>query len=163
MFFAGFLVPALAILVFNCGVFVIVLRSVRDARPIRSTFFTAALLRLRVSFAAMVILGLTWSLGALAIGHARLIFQYLFVVFNSIQGFLIFCFHCLGKPEVRKAWHGRITGNQRKCKNTETERPVGGMQWRTPSGRMTWRALDETRTDKRNLSRSGSNKNIAIK
>ena len=52
----------------------------------------------------MVLLGLTWLFGAMAIGGARLVFQYLFCIFNSLQGFAIFWFHCLRQEEVRQCW-----------------------------------------------------------
>ena len=146
MFFAGFLVPALGIIVFNFGVFLMVLRCLKDARPRRGKFSDILLMRLRVSFAAMVILGLTWSFGALTIGDTRVVFQYLFVIFNSTQGFFIFLVHCLGKPEVRRAWRGRKTSNRETEEKTKIERPVGGRQCRTPSGRMTWKPLEESPT-----------------
>lgn len=162
VFFAGFLVPALAVIVFNCGVFVMVLHSLKDARPNRGTFFSTALLRLRVSFAAMVMLGLTWSFGALTVGDARLVFQYLFVICNSVQGFLIFVVHCLGKPEVRKAWRGRRISNRETEVKINVEKPVGGIQYRTPSGRMTWKALEESPSARNSQDRSGSKADIAV-
>ena len=52
----------------------------------------------------MVLLGLTWVFGAIAIGSARLVFQYVFCIFNSLQGFAIFWFHCVRQSEVRECW-----------------------------------------------------------
>lgn len=42
--------------------------------------------------------------GFVAIRGAQVIFQYLFCIFNSIQGFLIFLFHVLREKLVRKSW-----------------------------------------------------------
>ena len=70
----------------------------------------------------MVLLGLTWLFGTMAIGDARLSFQYLFCVFNSLQGFAIFWFHCVRQPEVRQCWadflHGRRGRKRRYTAST---------------------------------------------
>jgi hypothetical protein len=65
-----------------------------------------------VALAIVVLLGLTWCFGTLAIGSARLIFQYLFCVFNSLQGFAIFWFHCIRQPEVRQCWADFLRGRR---------------------------------------------------
>ena len=43
----------------------------------------------------MVLLGLTWLFGVLAIDDAKLAFQYLFCIFNTLQGFLVFVLFCI--------------------------------------------------------------------
>ena len=48
--------------------------------------------------------GITWVFGFLAVEEASLVFQYLFCIFNALQGFLIFIFHHVREPSVRKAW-----------------------------------------------------------
>lgn len=60
----------------------------------------------------MVLLGLTWFFGAVAIGSARLLFQYLFCIFNSLQGLAIFWFHCVRQPEVRQCWADFLRGRR---------------------------------------------------
>ncbi|XP_070567270.1 adhesion G-protein coupled receptor G2-like [Ptychodera flava] len=52
----------------------------------------------------MVLLGLTWAFAIFAVGEASLLFNYLFAIFNSLQGLFIFVFHCAMKKEVRKGW-----------------------------------------------------------
>ncbi|GIY96503.1 adhesion G-protein coupled receptor G4 [Caerostris extrusa] len=48
-------------------------------------------------------------------GEARLIFQYIFCVANSLQGFLIFLVRCLQYPEARSAWYQLLkTGTFKK-------------------------------------------------
>ena len=42
--------------------------------------------------AIMVLLGLTWLFGILAIGDAKIAFQYLFCIFNTLQGLFVFIF-----------------------------------------------------------------------
>ena len=49
-------------------------------------------------------IGLAWGLAIFMIGEASLVFGYLFAIFNSLQGFAIFVFHCLLNEEVRIGW-----------------------------------------------------------
>ena len=54
------------------------------------------------------ILGLTWLFGLMTFNRETLFFRYLFAVFNSAQGMLIFLFHCVLNKKVRmrlfEAW-----------------------------------------------------------
>ncbi|XP_065064148.1 uncharacterized protein LOC135690509 isoform X2 [Rhopilema esculentum] len=52
----------------------------------------------------MPILGLSWVFGLLAVNEATIVFQYLFCIFNSMQGLFIFLIHCVGNSEVRSAF-----------------------------------------------------------
>lgn len=46
------------------------------------------------------ILGVNWVLGLLAVNEKLAVFEFLFVIINSLQGLLIFIFHCVGSSEV---------------------------------------------------------------
>ncbi|KAM5290978.1 adhesion G-protein coupled receptor G4-like [Glossophaga mutica] len=50
------------------------------------------------------LLGLTWGVIFFAWGPVRIFFLYLFAIFNTLQGFLIFVFHCVMKDCVREQW-----------------------------------------------------------
>uniref|UniRef100_A0ABI7ZVB9 G-protein coupled receptors family 2 profile 2 domain-containing protein n=1 Tax=Felis catus TaxID=9685 RepID=A0ABI7ZVB9_FELCA len=50
------------------------------------------------------ILGTSWVFGVLAVNSQAVVFQYMFAVLNSLQGFFIFLFHCLLNSEVRAAF-----------------------------------------------------------
>ncbi|CAB4006858.1 adhesion G- coupled receptor G6-like [Paramuricea clavata] len=50
----------------------------------------------------MVLLGLTWIFGILAINDAKLAFQYLFCIFNSLQGFVVFIMFCVLPDGTRR-------------------------------------------------------------
>uniref|UniRef100_A0A8B9ZF13 G-protein coupled receptors family 2 profile 2 domain-containing protein n=1 Tax=Anas platyrhynchos TaxID=8839 RepID=A0A8B9ZF13_ANAPL len=54
------------------------------------------------AFSLMFLLGLTWGFAFFAWGAVRIFFLYLFSIFNSLQGFFIFVFHCLMKDDVMK-------------------------------------------------------------
>ncbi|OCU01961.1 hypothetical protein XELAEV_180077397mg, partial [Xenopus laevis] len=45
------------------------------------------------------ILGSSWVFGVLAVNDQTIVFQYMFAIFNSLQGFFIFLFHCLLNSE----------------------------------------------------------------
>lgn len=52
----------------------------------------------------MSIFGLTWVFGALTVDKASLAFQIIFVVLNSLQGFIIFLFFCVLGRDGRELW-----------------------------------------------------------
>ena len=58
----------------------------------------------RIAFICNVLLGTTWILAFLAVGEATIIFQWLFSITNSLQGFFIFLFYIVQNQDVRKAW-----------------------------------------------------------
>ncbi|KAH7976690.1 hypothetical protein HPB52_018189 [Rhipicephalus sanguineus] len=60
--------------------------------------------QVRGAFTVMTLLGITWIFGIFAVGEARTVFQYVFCVCNSMQGFLIFVVRVLQYPEARAAW-----------------------------------------------------------
>ncbi|KAH9364161.1 hypothetical protein HPB48_017018 [Haemaphysalis longicornis] len=60
--------------------------------------------QVRGAFTVMTLLGVTWIFGVFAVGEARTVFQYVFCVCNSMQGFLIFVVRVLQYPEARAAW-----------------------------------------------------------
>ena len=49
----------------------------------------------RIAFACNVLLGITWIFALLAVGKATMYFQWLFCIFNSLQGFFVFVFYTL--------------------------------------------------------------------
>ena len=59
----------------------------------------------------MVLLGLTWIFGILAIDDAKLPIQYLFCIFNSLQGMFVFIFFVIlparKKQQLRKHLRGK--------------------------------------------------------
>ena len=65
--------------------------------------------RMKQAVGIMIVVGVTWLFGALAISGVRVVFQYLFVFFNSIQGFCIFVFYCLSQKNVRDSWKALLT------------------------------------------------------
>uniref|UniRef100_A0A3Q3W1K0 G-protein coupled receptors family 2 profile 2 domain-containing protein n=1 Tax=Mola mola TaxID=94237 RepID=A0A3Q3W1K0_MOLML len=67
-----------------------------DANAVKLTVKAVAVL--------LPILGISWIFGVLAVNRNSLVFLYIFAVFNSLQGFFVFLFHCLLNSEVRAAF-----------------------------------------------------------
>ena len=52
----------------------------------------------------MVLFGLTWVFAAFTVNDASIAFQFLFAIFNSLQGFFIFLFYCVVSRDARMLW-----------------------------------------------------------
>ena len=52
----------------------------------------------------MALFGLTWVFAAFTVSDASTAFQFLFAIFNSLQGFFIFLFFCVFGKEGRELW-----------------------------------------------------------
>ena len=46
------------------------------------------------------LLGINWLFGLLAVNKHLVVFEFMFVLLNSLQGLFIFLFHCVGSSEV---------------------------------------------------------------
>ena len=105
-FYATLLGPACVILVINTVVFTLVARVIMKPRfkgsVGKNEKVTPA--QVRGAFTVMVLLGVTWVFGPVAINESKIVFNYLFTILNSLQGFLIFVFRCLLNNEARMAW-----------------------------------------------------------
>ena len=55
---------------------------------------------LRRSLILLPVLGITWSFGLLTFISSTIVFHYLFTIFNSLQGFVIFFNFCVLDSEV---------------------------------------------------------------
>ena len=55
---------------------------------------------LRRSLILLPVLGITWSFGLLTFFSSTIVFHYLFTIFNSLQGFVIFFNFCVLDSEV---------------------------------------------------------------
>lgn len=107
--FGAFLAPILIILAFNTIVFVVVIRVLfkhsnkKYGSKEKKVVHTVRQLLIS-SFGIMFLFGLSWVFGALTISAASPVFQYLFTIFTSLQGFFIFTFFCILGKEARESW-----------------------------------------------------------
>ncbi|KAL6097563.1 adgrg2 [Pungitius sinensis] len=71
----------------------------------------------------IVLLGLTWGFSLFAWGPLYWPFVYLFTIFNSLQGLLVFIFHCAVKENVRRQWRTYLCcGKLRLPENSDWSR-----------------------------------------
>ena len=57
---------------------------------------------IKASVVILSLLGLTWLFGLLGFSLDTILFKYIFAVLNSLQGLMIFIFHCARNKEVMK-------------------------------------------------------------
>ncbi|KAK7478666.1 hypothetical protein BaRGS_00030051, partial [Batillaria attramentaria] len=103
-FYVAFVAPVCLILLFNVISFLLVLRVILGLtnNKLNRTQFTQAVQKLRRAVGVIILLGLTWAFGLLAIdGATQIVFHYLFAIFNSLQGLFIFLFYCIFNKSAR--------------------------------------------------------------
>ncbi|XP_056254325.1 adhesion G-protein coupled receptor G4 isoform X2 [Seriola aureovittata] len=104
-FYVSVVAYAVLVFLFNIGVFVVVLIQIRHMRVNSPAGTRSGLMHDLKGVASLtLLLGLTWTVGFFTFGPARVVLLYLFSGLNSLQGLLIFLFHCLMKENVRKQW-----------------------------------------------------------
>lgn len=96
----------------NIVVFALVIYSMLSSHRLRKEPLTRRFQRgLKASLVLLPLLGISWSFGVLTMTSDKIAFNYIFAIFNSLQGFFIFIFHCVFNKQVR--FH---TNNVKKCK-----------------------------------------------
>uniref|UniRef100_A0A8C6VYU3 Si:dkey-259j3.5 n=1 Tax=Nothobranchius furzeri TaxID=105023 RepID=A0A8C6VYU3_NOTFU len=109
------------IFVFNFIMFIIVLvqlHRVKNQNPHNNKHRTT-IQDVRSVIGISILLGLTWGFAFFAWGPLNLAFMYLFAIFNSLQGFFIFVFHCAVKETVRRQWRTYLCcGRMRLLENS---------------------------------------------
>ena len=109
MFFGAFLGPIFAILLFNAVIYVLVIKVL--IKHSRKKFGSKeqpnrrAVIRLMISVGGvMALFGLMWVFAFFTFTNGSIVFQFLFAIFNSLQGFFIFLFFCVLGKEGRELW-----------------------------------------------------------
>lgn len=109
-----FLAPLFAILIFNLIIFVLVARVLikhskrnlgraKDDKDVKKVV-SGTIKTLLSVVSVMFMFGLSWLFGALSISEAAIVFQWLFVIFNTSQGFMLFIFFCVIGNDAREEW-----------------------------------------------------------
>eukprot|EP00731_Ephydatia_muelleri_P031789 Em0023g296a len=112
VFFGVFLGPICAILLFNMVMFVLVARVLIDHGMKRSFIddhennlkHKATFRTLTSVVGVMFLFGLSWIFGACTVKNVGDVFEVLFIIFNSTQGFFVFIFTCVFNKEIRQDW-----------------------------------------------------------
>ncbi|PIK56352.1 putative G-protein coupled receptor [Apostichopus japonicus] len=108
--YLGFLLWLFLLVTANVVIFIMVIRNV-VFRPILSTNAQLhkrreILLRIQQFALFWILLGLSWIFGFLSIlpNFQMQLFEILFCLLTSLQGFVLFIFICLKNPEVRQSF-----------------------------------------------------------
>lgn len=118
--------PILLIILINFVIFILAIRTLnKTGAMVSAEKKSTSYHRVRTATAILILLGLTWAFGALAVSRAQLVFDYLFSIFNSLQGFFIFYFHCIRHQEVRNQWKWLLLGKGLGARKTETDSRTG--------------------------------------
>ncbi|XP_057679833.1 adhesion G-protein coupled receptor G4-like [Corythoichthys intestinalis] len=125
-FYVGVVAYFLAVF-FSCLlVFVVVMAQlwrIKKQNPHNQSPQRGLVADLRSVAGLVALLGLAWGFALFAWGPLHLPFVYLFTVFNSLQGFFVFVFHCACKENVRRQWRTYLCcGNLRLAENSEWSR-----------------------------------------
>ncbi|XP_071959946.1 adhesion G-protein coupled receptor G7-like [Antedon mediterranea] len=125
----GFILIIGVLMMFNYVVFTLVMRTLICRPKIGNKVEKRdeVIKHLQNAFAVSVLLGLTWVFGFLAIdadSTSRDVFQWLFSLFNSLQGLFIFLFFCVRQKDIRDAWKS-IFKESDKSKNVKNTTDTG--------------------------------------
>ncbi|XP_078085533.1 adhesion G-protein coupled receptor G6 isoform X5 [Mustelus asterias] len=111
----------------NVAMFIVVLMQIcgRNGKKSNRNLREEILRNLRSVISLTFLLGMTWGFAFFAWGPVNLAFMYLFAIFNSLQGFFVFVFHCALKENVQKQWRRYLCcGRFRLPENSDWSRTI---------------------------------------
>ncbi|KAK3741405.1 hypothetical protein QZH41_018041, partial [Actinostola sp. cb2023] len=109
-FYGALLSPVLLLVIGNMVIFVIVMREIFKMPQAQEKH--SKMSQFRATISVFTLLGLNWVFAGLAATAPVLVFQYLFTITCSFQGFLIFILHGFLKKDFREAWSHLSTNNR---------------------------------------------------
>ncbi|XP_059150180.1 uncharacterized protein LOC131937018 [Physella acuta] len=99
----AFIGPVLFVIGVNLVILVKVIRVIQSSHVMRDK---SALLKAKSVLRSLCVLspifGMTWVFGVLSVNNETIVFEYLFAIFNSLQGLFVFIFQCLLLKQVRE-------------------------------------------------------------
>ena len=102
-FYISLVGPVALIIVFNTYVLCVVILKLHNHYQDKiESKFSQLMTDARIAFTCNILLGTTWVFALFAFGKAIMIFQWLFCIFNSLQGFFIFIFYTVRNPDLQK-------------------------------------------------------------
>ncbi|XP_048781138.2 uncharacterized protein LOC125683741 [Ostrea edulis] len=111
----AFIAPVLVIFLLNICIIVSLVRVVFLTTKMRKAEIKEkARYALRSVCTLVPVLGVTWVFGIFAINEDAVVFQYIFTIFNSVQGLLIFITHVLLNRKIRELLIARYPYLKRK-------------------------------------------------
>nr|XP_058951284.1 adhesion G-protein coupled receptor D1-like isoform X2 [Pocillopora verrucosa] len=101
-----FVVFVLLIELLNTLILVRVIKEMTNMQHAKDKISEQIRLGVRACVLMIPLLGITWLFGLLSPLHKA--FAYIFIMFNSTQGFIIFLLHCVRNSEIRSRFKRRI-------------------------------------------------------
>ncbi|XP_015773520.1 PREDICTED: adhesion G protein-coupled receptor L4-like isoform X8 [Acropora digitifera] len=99
-----FVAPVLLVCLTNAVLLSLVIREILKMQSDRPSNIENLRQAAKACVVLSPLLGITWAFGILSVTNAGLIFQYIFTILNSLQGFFIFLLYILRSAEVRAAF-----------------------------------------------------------
>ncbi|XP_067048242.1 adhesion G protein-coupled receptor E3-like [Acropora muricata] len=96
-----FVAPVLLVCLTNAVLLSLVIREILKMQSDRLSNIENLRQAAKACVVLLPLLGMTWAFGILSVTNAGLIFQYIFTILNSLQGFFIFLLYILRSAEVR--------------------------------------------------------------
>ena len=85
----------------NIVVYILVILQMKGTRYMKNKTQIGKLKAgVKASAVILPLLGITWLFGLLSFNLDIIVFKYIFTVFNSLQGLMIFIFHCALNKQV---------------------------------------------------------------
>ncbi|CAG2198997.1 unnamed protein product [Mytilus edulis] len=101
----AFIGPALLVIMIN---FIIIILTVHKMMTTRGLAAKSLKEKSKIGLKSICVIlplfGVTWVLGAFSVNDDLVIFQYLFAIFNSLQGLFICVFHCFLNIQVKQGY-----------------------------------------------------------
>ncbi|XP_065683129.1 adhesion G-protein coupled receptor D1-like [Hydra vulgaris] len=101
-FYFGILLPVCIVMAFNIVILLLAIRGIDSNSSLQNKIKKKR--KVRIAFVCSLLLGTTWLFAILAVGKLEITFQWLFCIFNSLQGFFIFLFYTLDNKKVKDQW-----------------------------------------------------------
>ncbi|XP_074637127.1 uncharacterized protein LOC141895246 isoform X2 [Acropora palmata] len=99
-----FIAPVISIILVNIVVFILAIRKMMGTKHAQSkTQIGKVKAGIKASAVILPLLGITWLFGLFAFNSTTIAFKYIFAITNSLQGFMIFIFHCLLNKQIKDA------------------------------------------------------------
>ncbi|XP_031554900.1 adhesion G protein-coupled receptor L1-like [Actinia tenebrosa] len=108
-FIWSFVTPVLMLIAINCFFLYRVLKEMvlmKSVKNIKSLELSSIRASARACVLLLPLLGITWLFGLLSVintSSVNVAWQYIFTILNTMQGFMIFVFHCLRNTELQAA------------------------------------------------------------
>ena len=108
-FYISLVAPVAVIIVCNtCVLCVVIVKLHKHRKDKGESELSQLIADARIAFTCNVLLGTTWVFALFAVGEATMVFQWLFCIFNSLQGFFIFLFYTVRNPDLRKSMRRKM-------------------------------------------------------